>query len=64
MLKLEKIKVLIAWASADGRLSQVESEIIRATLYSDKNITSEEIRVFRQLQEKIWQGEIQIDPFD
>ncbi len=63
-MEIEKIKEMIDRALADGRLSRLESESIKNAIYSNNKVTSDEARLFRQLQEKIWQGEVIIDDTD
>jgi hypothetical protein len=52
---------MIQRALADGRLSNLESQAIKTAIYADKKVTPEESALFRELQDKIWQGEVQID---
>jgi uncharacterized membrane protein YebE (DUF533 family) len=61
-MEIEQLKAMVARALADGRLSQSESETIKTAIYADHKVTPEEAQVFRELQSKIWNGEIQIDP--
>jgi hypothetical protein len=56
-----RVKKMIERALADGKLSSRESQDIKAAIYADKKVSSEECKLFRLLQEKIWQGEVQID---
>ena len=55
---------MIEWVLADGRLSRFESEVIRAAIYQDKMLSPEKARLLRELQQKIWEGEIQLDELD
>ena len=63
-MEIERIQVMIEWVLADGRLSRFESEVIRAAIYRDKTISPEKARLLRELQQKIWEGEIQLDELD
>jgi hypothetical protein len=56
-----RVEKMIQSALADGRLSRQESDTIKSAIYADKKVTPEEAKMFRLLQDKIWQGEIQID---
>lgn len=56
-----KVRATIERALQDGRLSKYESENIKRAIYEDKKVTPEECQLFRELQDKIWQGEVQID---
>ncbi len=56
-----KLEQQIQNALADGKLSRLESDSIKAAIYADKKVTPEEAKLFRLLQDKIWKGEIQID---
>ncbi len=56
-----KIKKIIERALADGRLSQQEDEDIKAAIRSDRKITQEAMKLYRELQQKIFEGEILID---
>lgn len=56
-----KLEQKIQNALADGKLSRLESDSIKAAIYADKKVTPEEAKLFRLLQDKIWKGEIQID---
>lgn len=56
-----KIKKIIERALADGRLSRQEDEDIKAAIRADRKITQEEIKLYRELQQQIFEGEILID---
>lgn len=58
---LEKIKKLIERALADGVLSREETEMIRQAIYEDKKVTPEEMKLWRELQKLISDGEILIN---
>jgi hypothetical protein len=59
-MKKERIRTIIERALADGRLSRQNSIDIKIAIYSDKNITPEEVKLFRELQQQIWEGEIHL----
>jgi hypothetical protein len=56
-----KIKNMIERALADGVLSRAESEMIKSAIYADKRVSKEESQLWRELQDKIWQGEVIIN---
>jgi hypothetical protein len=59
---LEKLKVTIEKATADGKLTQYELDRIKAIAWSDNKILSEELELVRTLiREKIERGELEID---
>ncbi|GBF81091.1 hypothetical protein [Aphanothece sacrum] len=60
-MELEQIKTMIERALADKRLSPLESDSIKAAIYSDKKVTPEEAELFRNLQEQIWNGDVIIE---
>ncbi|MGK7933058.1 MAG: hypothetical protein AB4041_16730 [Microcystaceae cyanobacterium] len=59
-MEIEQIRIKIERALVDGRLSRQESMDIKIALYSKKPITPEAVKLFRELQEKIWRGEIRL----
>jgi uncharacterized tellurite resistance protein B-like protein len=60
-MEAEQVRRMIERSLADGRLSRQESEAIKAAIYADGKVTPEEVKMFRELQDKIWKGEITID---
>ena len=60
-MDIESIRRKIEQALADGKLSKLESEAIKAAIYANKQVSPEEAELFRELQAKIWQGEVQLD---
>ncbi|EAZ91052.1 hypothetical protein [Crocosphaera chwakensis] len=56
-----KIKKIIERALADGRLSSQEDEDIKAAIRSDQKVTEEAMKLYRELQQQIFEGEIIID---
>jgi uncharacterized membrane protein YebE (DUF533 family) len=58
---LEKLKARVEQAIADGYLSRSERDDIMRRIYADRRVSVEECEILRLLQNKIWEGEIQID---
>jgi hypothetical protein len=56
-----KVRQAIERALADGYLSRAESDTIKTAMYQDKQVTKEECKLFRELQQKIGQGEVILD---
>ncbi|MDJ0843874.1 hypothetical protein [Crocosphaera sp.] len=56
-----KIKNMIERALADGRLSRQEDEDIKAAIGADNKVTEEEMKLYRELQQLVFQGDILID---
>jgi hypothetical protein len=56
----DKMEEMIDRALADGQLSTAESEMIEATLYGDGQVAPEQMQLFRELQEKVWQGDVML----
>lgn len=59
-MELSKIQKMVERAISDGRLTRQERDDIQAAIYADKKVTPEECELWRRVQEKIWQGELQI----
>lgn len=57
-METDKIKEIIERALADGMLSKAESDIIKRAIYAKGHVLPEQIELFRQLQEKVWQGQV------
>ncbi|MGC9505224.1 hypothetical protein [Baaleninema sp.] len=47
-------------ALEDGVISREERDALVAAIYADGKVSVEECAIFREIQEKIWQGEILI----
>lgn len=60
-VELEKLKARVERAIADGWLSRDERDGIIRRIYADHQVSVEECEILRLLQQKIWEGEIQID---
>ncbi|AUC61545.1 hypothetical protein AA637_10435 [Cyanobacterium sp. HL-69] len=58
---IDKIKTMIDNALADRRLSRQDSNLIRNAIYSDGMVTREKIRLWRELQTKVTNGEILLE---
>jgi uncharacterized membrane protein YebE (DUF533 family) len=59
---LEKLKAIIARATADGRITRQEMEAIKAAQFADGKISIAELELYRTLVlEKIEQGELIYD---
>ncbi|HEY9704426.1 MAG TPA: hypothetical protein V6C58_18400 [Allocoleopsis sp.] len=56
-----RLKEMIDRALVDGKLSKKENYQIKAAMYSGNKVSTEESKLYRELQEKIWLGEVQID---
>ncbi|MGK7931289.1 MAG: hypothetical protein AB4041_07630 [Microcystaceae cyanobacterium] len=56
-----KIKEMINRALADGRLSRQEDEDIKAAIAADNKVTEEEMKLYRELQQLVFQGDILMD---
>jgi hypothetical protein len=59
-MDIERIRLKIERTLVDGRLSRQESIDIKIALYSEKPVSPEAVKLFRELQEQIWQGEIHL----
>lgn len=58
---INKLKKIIENALADGRLSPAESEMIKKAIYEDNIVTPEEAQLWRELQQKVMEGEILLE---
>ncbi|MGK7957923.1 MAG: hypothetical protein AB4063_22115 [Crocosphaera sp.] len=56
-----KLKKMIERALADGRLSRQEDEDIKAAIAADNKVTQEEMKLYRELQQLVFQGDIKMD---
>ncbi len=57
----QKIKALIEQALADGSLSREEDEMIKAAIAADNVVTEEEMKLYRELQQQVFEGDIKIE---
>lgn len=55
---INKLKKMIENALADGRLSRAESEMIKRAIYEDNIVTPTEAQLWRELQQKVTDGEV------
>ncbi len=58
---IPKLKQMIENALADGRLSRQESDMIKNEIYADNQVSHEEAELWRELQDKVANGEILLD---
>ncbi|MEY2979643.1 MAG: hypothetical protein ACO31I_09120 [Prochlorotrichaceae cyanobacterium] len=56
-----RVQTTITRVLADGCITRQEHDDILQAIYADGKVSREESRLFRLIQEKIWQGEIYID---
>ena len=56
-----KLKKMIERALADGRLSRQEDEDIKAAIRADNKVTEEEMKLYRELQQMVFEGELKIE---
>lgn len=54
------VKNAIERALADGNLSHAESNYIKRVMYVGGTVTPEECGLWRELQDKIWKGEVSL----
>ncbi|MGJ3245090.1 MAG: hypothetical protein ACFE0I_03330 [Elainellaceae cyanobacterium] len=60
--ELDKLRVVIEQASADGVISKSERETISAIIYRDKKVSPQELDLVRQLiNQKVASGELTLD---
>lgn len=55
---INNLKKMIENALADGRLSRAESEMIKKAIYEDHIVSPEEAQLWRELQQKVTDGEV------
>ncbi|MEA5509288.1 hypothetical protein VB715_05870 [Crocosphaera sp. UHCC 0190] len=60
-MEIQQIKAMIERALADGRLSRQEDDDIKAAIFSDKKVTEEEMKLYRELQKLVFEGDIILD---
>ena len=46
---------------ADGRLSRQEDEDIKAAIAADNKVTEEEMKLYRELQQMVFKGELKME---
>ncbi|MGK7883072.1 MAG: hypothetical protein AB4057_00405 [Crocosphaera sp.] len=56
-----KLKKMIERALADGRLSRQEDEDIKAAIAADNKVTEEEMKLYRELQQMVFEGDLKIE---
>lgn len=57
-MDIQAIKQMIERALADGRLSRSENEDIQAAIFADHQVTEEEMRLYRELQKLVFEGDV------
>ncbi|MBZ8178876.1 hypothetical protein [Oscillatoria salina] len=61
-VQLEKLKILMKNATANGKISKDELEYIRIAMWAHKNISLAELKLYRKLiLDKIDSGELEMD---
>ena len=53
-----RVQQLVEWATDDGVLTREEDEVIMAAITHSDRPTAEMCRLFRELQEQVWDGEL------
>lgn len=56
-----KLKKMIERVLADGRLSRQEDEDIKAAIAADNKVTEEEMKLYRELQQMVFKGELKME---
>lgn len=56
-----QLKRLVEQVADDGVLTHEENEVIMAAMTSSDRLTAEMCRLFRQLQEQVWNGELVLE---
>lgn len=60
--ELEKLKRLINYACADGKITQEEMDTIKVAMRADNKVTFEELQLLRtMISDKMAQGQIEWD---
>lgn len=59
--ELERFKILIERAAADGRITRQEIAEIRATIQAQDKVTAQEYELCRKLAEQVEQGELEYE---
>jgi hypothetical protein len=60
----QKVEALMVQAASDGQITCAEETSIKAAMLQSKPITPELCRLFRHLQERVWDGELLLDARD
>ena len=58
--QLQQLRTTITRILSDGYVSRQEHDELLRVIYADGKVSREESRLFRLVQEKIWQGEVYI----
>ncbi|CCQ52664.1 hypothetical protein [Crocosphaera watsonii] len=56
-----KLKKMIERVLAYGRLSRQEDEDIKAAISADNKVTEEEMKLYRELQQMVFKGELKME---
>ncbi|CCQ64535.1 hypothetical protein [Crocosphaera watsonii] len=56
-----KLKKMIERVLSDGRLSRQEDEDIKAAIAADNKVTGEEMKLYRELQQMVFKGELKME---
>lgn len=59
--QIARVRATINRVLVNGCITRQEHDEILETIYADGKVSREESRLFRLIQEKIWQGEIYIE---
>ena len=60
----QKVEALMVQAASDGQITYEEETSIKAAMLRSGPITPELCRLFRLLQERVWDGELILDVRD
>lgn len=60
-MEIQQIKNIIERALSDGRLSRQEDDAIKTAIFADRKVTGEEMKLYRELQKQVFEGDIIID---
>ncbi|WP_204137717.1 hypothetical protein [Halomicronema sp. CCY15110] len=60
----QKIEALMVQAASDGQITHAEETSIKAAMLRSGQITPGMCRLFRLLQERVWDGELSLDEQD
>lgn len=59
--QVQRVQATIARVLSDGYITRQEHDDVLQIIYADGKVSREEARLFRMIQEKIWQGEIYME---
>ncbi|RZM79445.1 hypothetical protein [Leptolyngbya iicbica] len=55
------VEALMVQAASDGQITHEEETSIKAAMLRSGHITPEMCRLFRQMQERVWDGELTLE---